>query len=125
MEVAAGEARRQARDGEGAGAGPQVTAGAYETAGLRGEDSMEDRHLVVTAAAGRSDAGSALLAVFDGHRGAQAAEYARRHFLEHLGAQGAAPTAEAALRGAFVAMDEAFRRQHAHVTEGELKRLPP
>lgn len=111
--------------------GLQVTAGAYETAGLRGEDSMEDRHLVVTAATGRSggipgsNAGSALLAVFDGHRGGQAAEYARQHFLEHLGAQGASPTAEAALRGAFVAMDEAFRQQHAPVTEGELRSLLP
>lgn len=47
----------------------QVSAGAYATAGLRGEDAMEDRHIVSTGPAAGSQ--GTLLAVFDGHRGPQ------------------------------------------------------
>ena len=50
--------------------------------------------------------------VFDGHRGPEAAEYAARHFEEHLRRQWAeAPTPEQALRRAFVSLDEAFAAQ--------------
>ena len=52
----------------------QVSAGVYETAGLRGEDHMEDRHVVVEALG--DDAATSLLAVFDGHRGPDTAEFA-------------------------------------------------
>ncbi len=86
---------------------------------------MEDRHLVQTASGGGAggspcaDRNSALLAVFDGHRGPQAAEYAKCNFLRHLLDQAAASDAEAALRAAFVSTDEAFRKEHSTiVTEG-------
>jgi len=46
-----------------------VTAGVYETAGRRGEDCMEDRHIVGTGLG--ADGRGALLGVFDGHRGPQ------------------------------------------------------
>ncbi len=54
----------------------QVSAGVYETAGLRGEDHMEDRHVIVEALG--DDAATSLLAVFDGHRGPETAEFAVR-----------------------------------------------
>lgn len=47
----------------------QVSAGAYATAGMRGEDAMEDRNIVATGLGPRQD--GTLLAVFDGHRGPQ------------------------------------------------------
>ena len=52
---------------------PHVAAGAFEDAGLRGTDKMEDRHVVACPLAGTH--GAALLAVCDGHRGARAAAF--------------------------------------------------
>lgn len=90
----------------------QVSAGAYATAGLRGEDAMEDRHIVSTGLA--PDGQGTLLAVFDGHRGPQAAEFAAEHFestlLRHWAAAGSAAQA---LVAAFLDVDAAFRRCHA------------
>ena len=60
----------------------QVTAGAFATAGLRGEDRMEDRHVIQEGLA--SCSGCHLLAVFDGHRGSDAAEYAAQHIVQQL-----------------------------------------
>ena len=42
------------------GVSMQVTAGAFETAGLRGEDRMEDRHIISTPMS-EADAGTHLL----------------------------------------------------------------
>ena len=42
--------------------------GSFATAGRRGEDRMEDRHVIKAQFGGHPDAH--LLAVFDGHRGA-------------------------------------------------------
>eukprot|EP00798_Chlamydomonas_sp_ICE-L_P019425 gene19425-26082_t len=50
-----------------------ASAGSYEAVGPR--ESMEDRHIILRDFCGRSD--MLLMAVFDGHRGAQAAEFAR------------------------------------------------
>lgn len=139
----------------------QVTAAAFASAGLRGEDRMEDRHLLASPlpGVGPADATSAgpaappaaapaashharrlgsetgsgvgsapaavppaeaaagheahLLCVFDGHRGAAAAEFAAEQVLAHLvGARGE-PSAEAALKRAFVSLDAAFREAQA------------
>ena len=50
--------------------------------------------------------------VFDGHRGPEAADFAAQRFVEALRAQWAkAGSPEQALRRAFVALDDAFRRQ--------------
>lgn len=125
----------------------QVVAGVFETAGARGEDRMEDRHLLLCpqpldqGATATLDAhpgvpmpleqgaattlgthpgvpGPALLAVFDGHRGASAAEYARRHFEEHLSRQAGAATSSEALSAAFVEVDSRFREENAVDSEG-------
>ena len=105
----------------------QITAAAFASAGLRGEDRMEDRHLLACPLPGSelglgsgSGAGPAspseelggsacLLGVFDGHRGASAAEFAAEQLLEHLRVAWGAPSAEAALKRAFVGLDTAFR----------------
>ncbi len=55
-----------------------MTAGVFETAGLRGADRMEDRHVIIADLA-RQRVPSALLAVFDGHRGPETAQYAAEH----------------------------------------------
>ncbi len=97
---------------------PQVSTGVYETAGRRGEDCMEDRH-ILTELGGKGR--GALLAVFDGHRGPQAAEYARQHFeAELLRHWRGAGSAAGALAAAFLSVDAAFRAWHVGVT-GELR----
>jgi len=102
-----------------------VSAAAFATAGRRGEDRMEDAHVlasplpVLEDAAGReaapggggearADAAHAL-AVFDGHRGAAAARFAAAHLLAHLRGAWAAPSAASALAAAFARLDVAFR----------------
>jgi serine/threonine protein phosphatase PrpC len=90
----------------------QVTAGAFATAGMRGEDAMEDRNIVSTGLG--SAQGCSLLAVFDGHRGPQAAEFASQHFestlLQHWAGAGSAAQA---LTAAFLDVDAAFQQWHA------------
>lgn len=102
----------------------QVTAAAFATAGLRGEDRMEDRHLLASPLPGSgsgpgaerpSEAGppaggaAHLLAVFDGHRGDAAAEFGAVHLAAHLRAAWGMPTARAALQAAFIELDAAFQ----------------
>ena len=53
------------------------SAGVFSTPGARGADKMEDRHIVVPALGGHAHAH--LFAVFDGHRGHEAAEFAMSH----------------------------------------------
>eukprot|EP00892_Ulva_mutabilis_P000404 jgi/Ulvmu1/10364/UM061_0047.1 len=53
---------------------PAMVCGEYADAGRRGAQCMEDRHVLAVPLRGLSRAG--LLAVFDGHRGASAAEVA-------------------------------------------------
>ena len=61
----------------------QVKAGSFETAGLRGADQMEDRHLLASPL-GPEEPEAHLLGIFDGHRGAQTAEYAAASLPGHL-----------------------------------------
>ena len=93
----------------------QVTAGAFATAGMRGEDAMEDRNIVSTDLG--SDQHCTLLAVFDGHRGPQAAEYAAQHFesvlLQHWAGAGSAAQA---LTAAFLQVAAGFQQWHAGAT---------
>lgn len=85
----------------------QLTAGVFATPGLRGVDRMEDTNVI------REDLGSQsgchLLAVFDGHRGPQAAQYAADHIAEVLQHQLAICDPAQALTTSFVSVDEAFR----------------
>ena len=92
-----------------------MTAGAYETAGLRGEDHMEDRHVIMQALG--DDAATSLLAVFDGHRGPETAEFAAANLVAYLRSRWREDDPAAALRDTFVALDADFRegqaREHA------------
>lgn len=85
-----------------------VTAGAYATAGKRGADKMEDRHVVLRSA-GAATGGPTVLGVFDGHRGHEAAEFMAARLEEELGRQwGAAGSPADALRATFINIDEQF-----------------
>ena len=96
---------------------PMLRAGWEATAGKRGADRMEDRHVVC------SRAGVTLAAVFDGHGGDAAAEYCRLHLstfvLSHWrdslngGESGGEPAAAASmaasvLRSSFNSLHEGF-----------------
>ena len=85
----------------------QVTAGAFATAGLRGADRMEDTHVIHQDMSG--DADLHLLAVFDGHRGPQAAQYAAQHIASTVSDQLQQQGPAEALSRAFDRLDEAFR----------------
>ena len=84
-----------------------MTAGAFATAGLRGEDRMEDGHAIQQLVAGSTSCH--LLAVFDGHRGPQAADYAAQHMAQQLQARLTAAHPAEALVDAFVSIDQSFR----------------
>ena len=81
--------------------------GVFSTCGARGPDKMEDRHVVATNVG--SIAGAHLVAVFDGHRGHECAEFAHRNIeaaLVSLWHEHEDPAE--ALREAFAAVDAAF-----------------
>ncbi|CAL8468340.1 g7880 [Coccomyxa elongata] len=88
----------------------KVTAGAFETAGLRGEDRMEDFHFIASPLPGAGPS-TYLIGIFDGHRGREAAAYAAQHFPHFLRREWHRDSAEAALQAAFLEIDAAFRRQ--------------
>eukprot|EP00976_Prorocentrum_cordatum_P076766 1182436-Prorocentrum_minimum.AAC.3 len=80
---------------------------AFATAGRRGADKMEDRHFVAPRLGG--DPHVHLVGVFDGHRGAEAADFCARQLTQHLAASWQnQPTLEGALAAAFVSVDAAF-----------------
>jgi serine/threonine protein phosphatase PrpC len=87
-----------------------VSAAVLATAGARGVDKMEDRHLVLSPLPG-APPHAHLFVVFDGHRGAEAAEFAAASLARALAAAWGAPDAQpqASLAKAFVAVDAAFR----------------
>ena len=84
-----------------------MTAGAFATAGLRGADRMEDCHVIHQELGGQPHVH--LLAVFDGHRGPQTAQYAAQHVATVVqeALQHQAPAE--ALCTSFVSLDESFR----------------
>lgn len=99
---------------------------------------MEDRHLFLHRGPGAGPSTSSALApsahvfgVFDGHRGAEAADFCARHFAAALQSRWAEPgaTPEGALRGAFRAVDGAFRaadesRRREDAQRGKAARFP-
>lgn len=90
----------------------QLAAGAFATAGLRGADRMEDRHVISEALQGLSE--TWLLAVFDGHRGAEAAQYAAEHIVDTVQQQLHSNSPTHALSNSFVSLDTAFRSVTRH-----------
>ncbi|KAL3150178.1 hypothetical protein ABBQ32_000038 [Trebouxia sp. C0010 RCD-2024] len=100
---------------------PQVTAGSFATAGLRGEDRMEDRHVIQEGLAGCSNCH--LVAVFDGHRGSQAAAYAAQHVVEQLQASLAVSGLAEACADCFVSLDRSVRQQQDLQWQDQVKRM--
>ena len=101
--------------------------GAFATCGARGADKMEDRHVVQRDVGGI--AGAHVVAVFDGHRGFECAEFAKNRFVDALvarfarrvrdedasSATNAEPSEDApaeALREAFLDVHAAFCAAH-------------
>ena len=72
---------------------------------------MEDRHVIVPALG--DDASTSLLAVFDGHRGAETAEFAAVNLEPYLRRRWRDDDPAAALRDTFVALDTDFRESAA------------
>lgn len=69
------------------------------------------------------DASTALLAVFDGHRGAAAAEYAAAHVLPYLRQSWDAADPAAALSRTFLALDADFRQGEAAEFAARVQRV--
>mmetsp|Transcript_32323 Transcript_32323/g.62144 ORF Transcript_32323/g.62144 Transcript_32323/m.62144 type:complete len:655 (+) Transcript_32323:114-2078(+) len=102
----------------------KVRLAPFATAGRRGADRMEDRHLVLQNLGGIQDAH--LMAVFDGHRGASAAEYCADFLPHHLAeAWSSAPNMGAAMCAAFESADKAFcaaeRREKQNAADSGLR----
>jgi serine/threonine protein phosphatase PrpC len=90
------------------------------TAGLRGVDKMEDAHCIMSPLTPHAPHAH-LFAVFDGHRGAEAARFAAASLPLALAAAWGAPDAQpqASLAKAFVSVDAAFRAVDAARAAGE------
>ena len=73
---------------------------------------MEDCHVIRENLQDNDQ--SHLLAVFDGHRGPQAAQYAAQHIVEVLQQQLQGRAPREALSTSFVNIDEAFRSAFIH-----------
>ena len=97
---------------------PEVSSGRFITAGMRGEDKMEDAVIVEENFSFSQTSVSAsqlplhLFGVFDGHRGAQASKFMERRFGSILSdTLVGASSAAGALRAAFDAADVALREE--------------
>jgi serine/threonine protein phosphatase PrpC len=75
----------------------QISVGSFATPGSRGADRMEDRHTLACPME-RSCPEAHLMAVFDGHRGAEAAQFAADNLEDKLRDAWGATSAEAALK---------------------------
>uniref|UniRef100_A0A061SFA0 Protein kinase and pp2c-like domain-containing n=1 Tax=Tetraselmis sp. GSL018 TaxID=582737 RepID=A0A061SFA0_9CHLO len=84
-----------------------MSAGVYDTPGSRGEDRMEDRHLLVESL---GSGGPLLLGVFDGHRGEEAAAHMAERLEAELSAALQLGPPDQALARAFAVLDESFAR---------------
>ncbi|GAB4815737.1 hypothetical protein N2152v2_002783 [Parachlorella kessleri] len=92
-------------------AAPAPAVAAFASAGARGADRMEDRHLILRDLGGWE--GVTVFGVFDGHRGSEAADYLAANLEGHLAARWhSARSAGELLAGALADADEAYRAQH-------------
>mmetsp|Transcript_35662 Transcript_35662/g.100954 ORF Transcript_35662/g.100954 Transcript_35662/m.100954 type:complete len:438 (+) Transcript_35662:245-1558(+) len=102
----------------------RVTAGAYATAGARGDDKMEDRHVVLSSAGRPAGGGPVVLGVFDGHRGAEAADFVAQHLEAQVGAVWSSSLDPGhALRRAFLALDRSFVLEQQRLWEERVERM--
>eukprot|EP01025_Chloroclados_australasicus_P015118 TRINITY_DN1719_c0_g1_i2.p1 TRINITY_DN1719_c0_g1~~TRINITY_DN1719_c0_g1_i2.p1 ORF type:complete len:819 (-),score=82.74 TRINITY_DN1719_c0_g1_i2:757-3000(-) len=93
---------------------PTITTGSFATAGRRGEDCMEDRHVV------QEGGGYTLLSVFDGHRGPGAAEFCAQNVDRYLkSAMKFQDNPVHALSALFMQLDEEFGQNI--VTEAQMR----
>ena len=84
-----------------------LNAGVFSTCGARGPDKMEDRHVVARNV--NDIPGAHLVGVFDGHRGAECAEFAHRNIEAALtSCWNKHDDPKEALREAFKSVDAAF-----------------
>ncbi|PRW58969.1 kinase and PP2C-like domain-containing [Chlorella sorokiniana] len=101
----------------------ELAVGQFLTPGRR--DAMEDAVVVlhdVCAAAGAP--GCTAVGVFDGHRGAAAADYLTAHMQRHLAQRlGSSDSAPAALAGALADADAAFRAEQDAAWAARLARM--
>lgn len=99
-----------------------VKVGSFETAGNRGEDRMEDRHVLAECLGGHEDIH--MIAIFDGHRGSEMAEFAQRHMLPSLRHYWHLPLDEA-LRRSFLFLDVKFRALEDEWYQQRMQQLGP
>ena len=101
--------------------------GAHATAGLRGADRMEDRHVLAPRLCASGDAH--LVGVFDGHRGAEVAQYAATHLVDvastlwrggDVGATPSPTSTEDFLKALFVSLDAGFAAESARERQQRL-----
>jgi serine/threonine protein phosphatase PrpC len=107
---------------------PAMVAGVYADCGLRGVSCMEDRHVCANPIAGlpKGHTGPTLLAVIDGHRGNQAAEFVAGQLDVHLrNAWLHAASAEAALAAALNGCESSFATQQQAEWDAQQQRLGP
>ena len=101
---------------------PGIAESILSSAGLRGEDKMEDRHLTERALGGRQ--GVSLMAVFDGHRGSAAAEFAVANVVpEAIRGWSKFDCAERTMQSIFLQLDGKFVSQQDVLWEERLKLL--
>jgi serine/threonine protein kinase len=94
--------------------------GAYATPGLR--DSMEDRHIIY-----KTNDGRIVFGLFDGHRGAEAAQFLQDHTQQCLIAHGidnnGSGSTGSMLQDALIDIDDAFRRQQDELWNEKMNRM--
>ena len=103
-----------------AAAANAFTAGFFSTPGARGADKMEDRHLSHPKLGGYDHAH--LFAVFDGHRGSEAAEFAMVNIANAVESEWGSHGDDmgAVLSAAMVKVDEAFVARFAAMKQSEI-----
>lgn len=86
---------------------PELSWGSFATCGRR--ETMEDTHFLMPYMCNEKDVH--VFGIFDGHRGAAAAEFSAKALPAHLKGLGSSRSPAGALMEAFVKTDEAFRSE--------------
>eukprot|EP00210_Caulerpa_lentillifera_P009064 g8649.t1 len=102
---------------------PVITPGVFATAGVRGEDRMEDRHLIKPQF---QHPQTSLFCIFDGHRGPEAAIYTQQNLTPILSEKlGSETMISGALQGTFLELERGFEAtDKAQIAEPRGTRFP-